>query len=412
MGKGLFVLLSCVLLFTASLRGQCPHRDTLWKRMQPFRDTSVLVLNTQLQEYLPHLDRMKNCPYKNDSIHALLFRRIGALYFKLGDFTNALEYYRQFINIFMENAGKPAVDIDMTKLPGGYYWLSVIYDSLNMVNEKWKALDNCMDIAEKIGNVDRSNLYSLYKRIISFYDIGDYYRCVEFAMRCETLGRIYSNANSGVEYRTGLDYTLTSLLWRINALLILKDYKSAEDLLINKADECKKNGFNDHLGMVYKQLADLEEHKGNYNKALEFLSQSLNCYRGKGFEFNRKQILNTIGLTIYFNHFKDSDKALYYYRNALKLVNKDESDNKDDAFENLSIMANIANVYVRKGLYDSAFHYFDHALNQIKPGINESTILESSSGEFSEQEKIYYRINLMIDKGIAHRKRYQVTGQV
>ncbi len=409
MRKDLIILVSSVLFFAASLRGQCPDRDSLWRRMIYLRDTSKLPFKEQLQEFLPHLDRMSNCPYKNDSIHALLFKRIGALYYKLGDFTNALEYYRQYINIIVTNAGKPSVD--MGELLGGYYWLSAIYDSLNMINEKWKAQDSCVDIAEKIGKVNRANLFSMYTRIVSFFDIGDYYRCVEYAMRCETLGKIYANANSGVEYKTGLDYTLISLLWRVEALLILKDYRSAEDLLINKADECKKNGFNDYLGMVYKQLADLEEHKGNYNRALEFLNQSLNCYRGKGFEFNRKQILNTIGLNIYFKHFKDDEKALAYYRNAIKLENKVESNNKDDAFENLNLFSNIANVYVRKGLYDSAFHYFKLALNQIKEGLNESAILESSPEEFSGQEKIYYRINLMIDKGNAYRQFYGVTGQ-
>jgi hypothetical protein len=74
------------------------------------------------------------------------------------------------VSIVSENAGKPSMNIE--NLPAGYYWLSVIYDSLGMINEKWKALDNCANMAEKVGIVDRSNLYALYSRMIYFIDIG------------------------------------------------------------------------------------------------------------------------------------------------------------------------------------------------------------------------------------------------
>jgi hypothetical protein len=34
----------------------------------------------------------------------------------------------------------------------------------------------------------------LYSRMIYFIDIGDFYRCIDYAKRCETLGRNYAKA--------------------------------------------------------------------------------------------------------------------------------------------------------------------------------------------------------------------------
>src|SRR3989337_3472263 len=247
--------------------------------------------------------------------------------------------------------------------------------------------------------------------MVYFIDIGDYYRCIAYSKRCETLARNYAQMNSGPENKTGLEYMLVSSLLRAQVLLIIEEYDAAEDLLSNKVNECKKSGFKDYLGAIYEQLSIVQKHKGNYGKAHQFLKYALKFYKEEGTVTNYKKILNTIGTDIYYSYFKNYDSALFYYRKALKIVNKDESLNKEDAFETLSILGNIANVYVQKGLYDSAFHFFQAALNQVKTGTNESDILHSSPGDFFEQEKMYYRTNLLIDEGNAYRKLYESKKQ-
>ena len=148
MKKGTLLLISSILWLTISLYGQCPDRYTLLKRITDLRDSLTISDKEQLSILLPFADSLNACGDKYDTIHAFLYKRLGALYYNEADYSNSLLYYRQFVNMLAESPYKSGA---ATKyLMGGYYWLSVIYDSMGMENEKWKALDDCIDIAEKI----------------------------------------------------------------------------------------------------------------------------------------------------------------------------------------------------------------------------------------------------------------------
>ena len=95
----------------------------------------------------------------------------------------------------------------------------------------------------------------------------------------------------------------------------------------------------------------------------------------------------------------------------MKSVNKEKNLESYDVFESLNIFTHIANVYVQKGLYDSAFHYFRKAFDQIKPGCNEKDILESSQAEFITHKNVHYITGLFIDKGNAFLELYEKNRQ-
>ena len=169
--------------------------------------------------------------------------------------------------------------------------------------------------------------------------------------------------------------------WHVEALLKLKKFELAEEILTNKIDEYKKAGLKNYLGLVYGQLAEVQEQKGNFEKALVYFNQSLKYYQEDKDYFNCKQTLKDIGYKIYFKHFDDGDKALVYYNKALKYSNGDKFSKTADDFESLNIFANIGTVFVRKGLYDSAFKYFQLHLTRLNLAV---------------QRKIFY---------IVHRRR-------
>jgi hypothetical protein len=58
-----------------------------------------------------------------------------------------------------------------------------------------------------------------------------------------------------------------------------------------------------------------------------------------------------------------------------------------------------------------AYHYYQLAFDQIKPGTNENKILHSSADEFIRYKKIHYLTGLQIDKGDAFQKQYKSTRQ-
>jgi tetratricopeptide (TPR) repeat protein len=98
------------------------------------RDSSRLSPREQLQELLGYLEKMNACPYKNDTTHVTLLLAIEDAYFQQAEYLKALQYRREAINIIERNAGSPS--IKQQNLPGNYYWLSVIYDSLNDVSKE------------------------------------------------------------------------------------------------------------------------------------------------------------------------------------------------------------------------------------------------------------------------------------
>ncbi len=409
--KKIFVFVTYILISTTSLLGQCPNRDSLWQRLVFLRDASNLSPKEELAELLPISVKINSCPYRNDSTHAFLLRRIGANFYLQSDFARAVQYYLESIKIVSSKANSSRVNI--RDLISSYYFLSVFYGSLDNVNEEMKALDSCIAYSIRLRMTsDIACVAALYKKVEYFFDIGDYHRCINHAIMCEKFALEYANRETEkMNVLAGITNAESSLLWRVKAMLVLKEYESAETLLTDKVEEYRRIGLERYLGALYSQLAEVQVNKGNYKQALLFYNTSLRYDQKAGYDFNCKQTLKDIGYYIYFQHFVDGNMALVYYKNALGYINKDITRNVADIFESLNIYTLIANVYVRKRNFDSAYHYYQLAFDQIKRGTNEAAILLSPPEEFIKHKKIYYLTRLLIDKADAYKEQYKYTGQ-
>src|SRR5678815_2813549 len=134
------------------LKGQCPGQGMLWKRLVFLRDSSTSSQADKLKELLSFEGKMKDCPYRFDSTHALLMQRIGATYFYMADYLKATDYTKQAINIINSNASKPSVNLkDNIR---NYYNLGWFYDSLGNVIAKIEAFDSCISLAMKLNSPD------------------------------------------------------------------------------------------------------------------------------------------------------------------------------------------------------------------------------------------------------------------
>ncbi len=404
------ILLGTLMLFIASsAKSQCPPRDVLRKRMAYLRETSTISTTEKLAELESYLAKINGCPYRNDSTHASLMMLMGGLYNQKGNYLEAVRYRKQAIHIITTNADKPSVNVKT--LPGIYYWLSLAYDSLGNYSEKMKALDSCATIAMRLNYADRASLMAVYTFLEHFFDVGDYQRCIDYASRCQALARQYALNNTAAEQKVAETYVSSSFGWQVIALMKLKKFVQAEELLANKITEYKKAGLLNYLGTTFSQLAEVQVNKGDYEKALAFYNQALKYDLKAGYYFNCRQTLKDIGYQIYFSHYNNTAEAMAYYKKAVALINKDQSLATADAFETLDIFTKIANVYVQKQQYDSAFHFFQLAFNQVKPGVDEKTILKNSSEEIFGYKKIHYLTRLLLDKGNAFLNQYKSTNQ-
>ena len=393
------------LLFYGFTFGQCPDRDSLWKKLVFLRDSSTLSSSEKLKELLYYKDLIKSCAYRFDSTHALLLQRIGATYFYETDYLKAAQYMQQSINMINTNADKPSINIKHNIR--NYYSLGWICDSLNNVTQKMKYLDSCIALAMKYNTVSSYLVNSLFAKVEYFFNVGDYQQCINYATICERYARQYAGNARKNEYLDWIDIGLRSFLWKVNALLVLKDDETAEKLLTNKADECKRAGLKDYLATIYSQLAEVhllrrDAQKGllNYKLAFKYAAET-------GFDKGCKVILNNIGYNIYFLYFNNDDRALFYCKKALRYIINDKNEKQAETIESVNILTNIANIYVRKQLYDSAFYYFHLAFQKIHTGSNERSLLQASSEEFMKQEKMHYLTELVIDKGSALKHQYE-----
>ena len=307
-----------------------------------------------------------------------------------------------------DQANRP--DVNPRQLVANYYWLSRCYDSLGMHIERMQALDSCSAIALRLKILDKSSLWALYARVEYSYDKGDYERCIKYASICEMLGNEYAGKGNSQEYQDGKGYALSSLEWNVNAQLALKNYDRAEELLANRVEEYKRNGLREYLGIAYEHLAKVELHKGNYEKAILYFNKAVAAEQSLGHSSRSRTLLGDMGYEIYYRHFQNTEKALSYYRKALPHSSTGEKPGIAGSMESLNILTHIGEAYIQKGFYDSALIYFQHAFDQIRPGICESDILQSNPEEFARYPNIYYLTNLFIEKGDAYRKKYNETG--
>src|SRR4030095_3633548 len=224
--KGI-IILSCLFSVVVSLRAQCPDRDVLQRRLN-YIDTAYLRYSqsppqNEVAALLAYLENMNSCSYRNDSTHASLLRRIGRIFLLDGDFLKGIKYYTEAIDVTKNKVNKASASPET--LAGCYFWLSIAYDALDNSVEKMKALDSCIAISMRLKFADRSTLKSMEMRTQYFFDVGDYQRCIDYAVRWGALGEKYADNNIGREHSVGEASVKSSLGWQVKALLQLKKFE-------------------------------------------------------------------------------------------------------------------------------------------------------------------------------------------
>jgi tetratricopeptide (TPR) repeat protein len=210
--------------------------------------------------------------------------------------------------------------------------------------------------------------------------------------------------NVGMKLRKGMD--LDSSLWHLQqAQEIFSKAKVSSNLGI-----CHKE-----MGTVYCMSSDFEAGLEQYNKAIQIFievndSSSLTtCYANLGglalsldnyddalIELRKAQnisrnldnedvsgIIHNIGL-VHLEQEIHWDSALYYLREAEKLAEQSEN------YKVLtSSLANIALLYFRQDVNDSALHYFGKSLNVA----NKHNLSRKKLNALNNLREVYYEIN-------------------
>ena len=405
MGRSVSILTVFFLLTYLSYAGPCPDQVQLMKNL---RAKSDLSSKQEIARWLPYLDSLKNCNNANDSVVAYLNKSIGSLFYNDSDYVNAVKYYIKYLDITRTNLGRQGFrEIDMMN---GYYMYSIMYLRLNMQKERMAALDSCISYADRIKLNNRTNLFALYVNVEYYYDLGDYYRCLDYATRLVAIAKICQDSSDAGLRDDGFRYNSSGTAWKINALNQLGDYVGAEKNIMIKIDELKKLKQTFNLSTWYGLWAEVSVKRKDYAKAIILYKQALEIAKKNGNYFTCKQILNSLGRDVYFNIYHDNGNALKCFREALSFHDNNNSIEPSDKIETLNIYTNIANVFVDNNQFDSAFRFFYKAYLQIQSGGAENQFLSAFNGSLFSQKKTYYVTDLIISKGEAYRKKYLWSG--
>jgi CHAT domain-containing protein/tetratricopeptide (TPR) repeat protein len=410
----LFILVGLFCWMNLKSAGQCPEERFIVEKINSYKDTVRLPvkkfpLKERVKELQSYLNTIVTCPYRNDSTHVNLLRALATLYSYEGDYFNAAKYMRQSFELIAANPGKPLISRE--RLLSGYVWLSIFYDSLHNVPQKMEAIDNCIMAAEKLKAFsDLSAVKVLLFKTEHLFDIGDYHNCLRYANLCEKFAWQAVDA-----YKAQPSYSdnvrriaMSSIGWRVEALLKLKEYTQAEQLIKDNFQVIQKANLNDFSGMIYDQLAQVEINKGDREQAVHLLELALKKHELAGDYFNCKQVSKNIGDN-YFRILRDDKNALRYYKKALDYKNKKGNLQHQDSMESLAIFGRIANVYVNKNRFDVSDQYFQLAFDNFTKGSNENFIFQVPSEKVKGIRKVDYLAVLLLDRADAYKKQYLAT---
>ena len=402
-------LFSYFILIAAESVCQSTIRESLWRKLCYINDTLRSASGEELNSLLEIEKSFRRDPAREDSVYAFLLSGVGHLYYEQGDYIKATQYYRRAIDMVKSGIRQPW--INPRQLIKFYFRQSEVYDSLNQVSEKMKALDSCILISERLQSVNRFCLAAIYEKIEYYFDVGDFANCISYAKFCEMRAKEYSKKGNGQDYETGMAYASSSLIWNAMSNTNLANYQVADSLLNTMLAETIRKKQVAEQGPVYEQLASVQLQKGDTKRALDYYFRALKIEKETGRDISVKGILNNIGYSIYLQHDKNYERAIHYFRLALNIRNRDITLSDLNSVENLNILANIGNAYAQMGLFDSAFIYFQLGLDQVDPGIRESTLLQGQLEKFVRQKKVNYITSLLIDKADAFVLLYRMKRQ-
>ena len=285
-------------------------------------------------------------------ITAEIYNDLGAVYHKMGDYTQALKYYQKSLAIDkISSTEHPDTAIDYNNLGSIYYDMGDYPRALEF-HQRALAIDEKLFGTEHPDTaVDYSNLGEVYRAM------GDYSQALEYHQKAlaideksfgmEHLGTAIDYSNLGLVYLDIGDYP-RSLKYQELALSIRQKLFGAEH--VDTA-----TGYN-NLGAVYYEMGDYPRALNYYQKALTIVESIL------GLEHpSTAGSYNNLGSV--YRAMQDYPRSLECYQKALTIYERIHgSENPDTA----TCYNNLGMVYADMGDYPCALEYYKKALNVRK----------------------------------------------
>ncbi len=379
------------LLFSSSVFCQCRSNNFFKEKITSIYNSKREKIQLQLKELLELQQQMKACHLEKDSSFMFLQQKIGILYAKEGNYSEAINFTTQSISIAKGYINNHSCN--MLSLVDNYYNLHFHYNEIEQTEQKYDAIDSCIAYAIK-GSVGFDKVIApLDDKTEYLFNKGEYSSCSKVAKLGEEIIQKYFHGKDSIEY------IVEFVARQANALYFSGNIYEAEKILESKILQFKQTGNDKQLYAFYSLLGLINIEKKNYVRALSYFQQG---YKSNSLIKYRKGCAQNLAFvaTLYAKNFNRYNTGLKYCAEAIKYA--------VDATDSLFILQQIGNIYVLKGMYDKAQNSFQLAYNTIQPGMNETTLLQNSF-QFPGFNLLQNLSDLTTNKGDAYLQQYYHT---
>jgi CHAT domain-containing protein len=388
--RGLFIT-TFLMLFLSKVFCQCPGSYFFKRKIISIYNSPTTENERQLKELLQLKQQMKECHLEKDSSYMLLLQKLGGVCFKQSDYSAAISFTKESIEIATE--GERNDSVSTLALVHNYYNLFHYYGASGNPKEKYSVIDSCIAYALKGSSGFNFAIAALTDKTNYLYNKGEYSSCSRDSRLGEDIIRRYYHEKDSI------NYILFFVTKQANALYFSNNIYAAEKLLENKVRQFKQGRYSKYLGSFYNLLGMINIEKKDYTKALSYFGRGFKADFSIQFKKGCAHNLASVA-TLYAKNFSKYDTGLDYCAAALKYT--------DDAADSLFILKQTGNIYVLKGMHDKAQHFFQLAYNTIRPGMNETLLLQNAF-QFPGFDVLQNLTDLTTDKGDAYLQQYYYT---
>ena len=384
-------IITCLLFNANSLFSRCPCRDFFNSEIKAIYNAKPANHEKQLQKLTALQEKMKDCQLEKDSSFMYLLQKKGVLYFKLGNYTKAIEATNLSVQIAKDCINRRGYST--LSLVNNFYNLYFFYSESGQQTKKYETIDSCVAYTLK-GNCGYDMAIELLKIKADYlFDKGDYSLCKKDAALGSAIIQYYH------QKKDSLDYVVSFVNMQANTLYFSDSTATAIKLLESKKLQFTQSGNSKYTGTFNNALGMLYINTKNYSKALSCFQQAY--VTNKQIHFGPgccQNLMNTGKLYAkYFNRYND---GLTFCSAALKYAAASD--------DSLIIFKTTANIYVQKKMFDTAFALFQQAFNTQQPRLNETTVLQRSF-TFPGFNMLQELTDLITDKGDALVQQYYFT---
>jgi tetratricopeptide (TPR) repeat protein len=306
---------------------------------------------------------------------AAIYKKIGIILCVIGHYTEALDFHKQALNIYINNYGKYHVEVGLVYSQIGKVYTktghtsgtSILYDALKIFQKEYG--ENHAYTADQYMDIGINHLENEWYR--QLHDVED---------MIYNLGKDYAVDKKNVDYDEEIN-------------------KASEHSLnnFNKALEIYKNiygGNNYYTAKAYNYIGKALINAGKQEKGLEELNIALEIINSIYGENHLYSVPVYENMGLLYKNAKDYEKSLVFYEKAISL--RKPYFNEDNVTIS-PIFESIADVYLQSNNTEEALKYYIKAIEIIKNNfendpeniVYEKKILEESV----KMEKIDDAIN-------------------